>query len=96
MSDPRTNSQKRRMARHFAENESEYRESDWSNIVYEDDEVVLVEDTKGYEFDEWQDEFGEDFSETMHDLAGQLVDRRWPATYPLVFDKFEEADDGDD
>ena len=87
--DARTDEQKIEMAEHFAENEADYRDADWANVVYEDDEVVLIEDTKGYEFGEWQDEFGEDFSETMHDLADQLVDRRWSATYPLVFDKLE-------
>jgi hypothetical protein len=87
--DARTDEQKRTMAEHFAANEAEYRGSDWANVVYEDDEVIVIEDTKGYEFDEWQDEFGEDFSQTMHDLAGQLVDRRWSASYPVVFDKLE-------
>lgn len=89
--DPRTDEMKREMAEHFEEFEAEYREEDWANIVYEDDEVVLVEDLKGYEFTEWQDEFGDDleFSDAMHTLAEQLVDRSWPATYPIVFDKFE-------
>lgn len=85
--DARTDEQKRTMAEHFAVNEAEYRDSDWANVVYEDDEVIVIEDTKGYEFGEWQDEFGEDFSQTMHGLAGQLVDRRWSASYPVVFDK---------
>lgn len=87
--DPRTDQMKTEMAEHFDENEADYRDSDWANIVYEDGQVVLVEDIKGYEFGEWSDEFGEDFSHIMHELAGQLVDRSWPATYPIVFDKFE-------
>ena len=87
--DARTVEQKTEMAEHFAENEVDYRDADWSNVVYEDDQVVLIEDTRGYEFGEWQDEFGDPFSETMHDLADQLVDRSWSATYPLIFDKLE-------
>jgi len=90
--DPRSTDMKQTMAEHFAEYEAEFRTEDWTNIIYEDDEVVLVEDRKGYEFDEWDGEFGDDFSQAMHDLAGQLVDRQWPATYPLVFDKLEEHD----
>lgn len=91
--DPRNDSMKRRMAEHFDEFEADYRQSDgWANIVYEDDDVVLVEDTAGHEFSEWQDEFGDGFSQAMHDLADQLVDRRWPASYPVVFDKTVEAD----
>lgn len=88
--DPRSDDMKRTMAEHFAESEAEYREDDWANIVYEDDQVVLVEDTKGYEFSEWRDEFGGGFSGTMHELADQLLDRRWSATYPLVFDKLDQ------
>lgn len=85
--DPRTEAMKVEMAKSFRMFEAEYRDSDWANIVHEDDEVVLVEDTKGYEWSEWQEEFGGEFSQTMHELANQLVDRRWPATYPIVFDK---------
>jgi len=88
--DARTAEMKQEMAEHFAVEEGTYRSEDWANIIYEDDNVVLVEDRKGYEFGEWQSEFDNaDFSQTMHDLAGQLVDRQWPATYPLVFDKLE-------
>lgn len=88
--DDRTDKMKVEMAEHFRENEAEYRDSDWASVVYEDSEVVLVEDHKGYEFSEWSDEYGRGFGEIMHDLADQLVDRRWPATYPLVFDKLED------
>lgn len=90
-SDPRTDSLKRTMAEHFAENEQDYRDADWCSVVYEDEHVVLLADHKGYEFDEWADESGDfdSFSEQMHDLAGQLSNRRWPADYPLVFNKME-------
>lgn len=87
--DDRTDKQKIEMAQHFAENEADYRDADWATIVYEDDQVVLVEDHRGYEFGEWRDEFGDGFGETMHALANQLVDRQWSATYPVVFDKLE-------
>jgi hypothetical protein len=87
--DARSDELKTGMAEYFADFEAEYRGSDWANIVYEDDEVVVIEDTKAHESSEWQDEFGDGFSETMHDLADQLVDRRWPASYPVVFDKLE-------
>jgi len=90
MTDPRPTKMKREMAQHFAEMEAEYRDEDWANIVYEDDQVVLVEDTVGIEFDEWRTEFSDEpFSETMHNLADQLVDHPWSSTYPVVFDKLE-------
>ncbi len=87
--DPRTTDEKQKMAKHFAEMEADYRDADWGEIVYEDDQVVVMADHKGYEFSEWSEEI-EDFSEKMHSLAEQLVDRKWPADYPLVFDKLEE------
>jgi hypothetical protein len=89
----RTENEKREMAKHFAAYEPEYRDSEWANVIYEDDEVVLVEDTKSYEFNEWREEFGDGFSEVMHNLANQLVDRRWSHSYPLVFDKIEDGGD---
>jgi len=88
--DPRSDEMRRKMTDCFATMEGEYRASDWANVVYEDDEVVLIEDTKGYEWGEWTDEFGGEFSEIMHELADQLVDRRWERTYPLVFDKYDD------
>lgn len=88
--DPRPDEMKRTMAQHFAEYEDDYHDEDWCTVVYEDDQVVLIADHKGYEFDEWASEFpDEQFSEIMHNLADQLVDRRWPADYPVVFDKLE-------
>jgi len=54
--DPRSDEMKREMADCFATMEGEYRASDWANVVYEDDKVVLIEDTKGYEWGEWVDE----------------------------------------
>ncbi|OIB58183.1 hypothetical protein [Natrialba sp. SSL1] len=88
VSDPRTPDLKEEMSEHFAEYESDYRTDDWANVVYEDDTFIVVEDLKGYEFSEWSDEF-DGFSEMMHDLARQLVDRRWSSSYPVVFQKQE-------
>lgn len=90
--DGRTGYMKRTMAQHFQDCESEYREDKWCSVVYEDDEVILIADHKGYEFAEWRDEFDLPegrFSEIMHELAGQLVDRNWSTDYPVVFDKLD-------
>lgn len=92
--DPRPDEMKREMAQNFAAYEADYRDADWCSVVYEDDKVVLIADHKGYEFDEWSDEFADqftdrEFSQMMHNLADQLCDRRWPADYPVVFDKLE-------
>lgn len=89
--DKRSDGLKTEMAEFFAENEADYREADWCSIVYEDDEVILIADHSGHEFDEWADQHGDfdEFSQMMHSLAGQISDRRWPADYPIVFDKTE-------
>lgn len=87
--DPRTAEKKLTMAKHFEEYEADYREEDWCSIVYEDDQVVVVADHKGYEFSEWEGEYGTDFSEHMHHLARQVTDHSWSADYPIVFDKME-------
>jgi len=90
--DPRTDQMKRDMANHFEQFEADYRNNDWGSIVYEDPEVVVVADHKGYEFEQWRDCFdtvGIEFSKIMHDLARQVTDRDWSADYPLVYDKFE-------
>lgn len=87
--DPRTDRMREEMAQHFAEYEADYRDEEWCTVVYEDEQVVVLADHKGYEHSEWQDEFGDGFSEAMHDLARQVSDRSWPAAYPVVFDKLE-------
>ena len=90
--DKRSTELKQEMAEHFAAHEADYRDADWCTIIHEDDDVVLIADHKGYEFDEWSDESdltAREYSQTMHDLAGQLSDRKWPADYPVVFDKLE-------
>jgi hypothetical protein len=90
ITDRRTDDMKREMATAWDEYEADYRAEDWCTVVYEDEQAVVIADHKGYEFSEWESEFGDGFREVMHDLAGQLVDRRWPADYPVVFDKLED------
>jgi len=78
------------MAEHFEEFEADYRDEDWCTIVYEDDQVVVLADHKGYEHSEWSHEFSEeDFSEQMHALAREVCDYSWSASWPVVFDKLE-------
>jgi len=89
--DERSTTLKQTMAEHFAEYEADYRDADWCSIVYEDDEVVLIADHAGNEHSEWADQHGDfsEFTQMMHDLADQLSDRKWPADYPVVFDKLD-------
>jgi len=47
-------------------------------------------DTEPGEFDEWDGQYGDDFSQTMHDLARAATDYDWGSDYPLVFDKLED------
>jgi hypothetical protein len=94
--DGRTDALKIEMAQHFAENRADYEDADWGEIVYEDDDCVIVADHKGYEFDEWTitadkgDMTSRQFSETMHTLARQKCDHDWSVHYPIVFDKLED------
>jgi len=88
--DARSDHMKIEMANHFDTNEADYRDADWCSIVYEDDEVVVIADHKGFEHSEWSDDFAdEDFSGVMHTLARQLTDYSWSVHYPVVFDKLE-------
>lgn len=87
--DPRPDSMKREMAQAFDMYEADYRDADWCSVVAEDSQTVIIADHKGYEFDEWQTEFGDGFSELMHDLARSACDYDWCASYPIVFDKLE-------
>jgi len=88
--DARSTDMKIEMAEHFAEFEADYRSEDWCTIVYEDEEVVVLADHKGYEHSEWQDDFeDEEFSKMMHNLARQVCDYSWSASWPVVFDKLE-------
>ena len=88
--DPRTDKMKRVMSTHFAEWEADYRDADWGEVVYEDAEVVVMADHKGYEWSEWSSGYdAQQFSEAMHTLARQVCDYDWSVSYPLVFDKLE-------
>jgi len=92
--DARTDSQKITMAQHFAEFEYEYRDGPDTDaeVVYEDDQVVVVADHSGHELNDWASDLGLDrseLSEQMHTLARQLCDYDWSVSDPVVFDKVE-------
>lgn len=90
--DSRSVELKKKMGTHFDEYEADYRSEDWCSIVYEDDEVIVVADHAGYEFNEWVKEVTMSraaFSEIMHNFARQLCDYDWCESYPLVFDRIE-------
>lgn len=89
----RTDNQKIEMAEHFVEFEAEYRtEPDNHEIVYEDDQVIVVADHTGFELNEWSSFFAVDrreFSSLMHELAKEVCDYNWSTADPIVFDKLE-------
>lgn len=96
--DDRTDAQKVEMARTFAEYESEYRgEPKHREVVFEDDDCVIIADHTGYEINEWADTFDVDRSElrsTFRALADQKMDEQeahdvFSHADPVVFDKFE-------
>lgn len=92
--DPRTDELKQEMWSHFTHYEYEYREDDDTDaeVVYEDNEVVVVADHTGHELREWASEFGierSEPSETMHALARQVCDYNWSTSDLVVFDKLE-------
>ena len=84
---------KTEMAEHFEEFEAEYRtEPQHHEVVYEDDQVIVVADHTGHELNEWASDFDVDrteFSQTMHALARQVCDYSWSVSDPVVFDKLE-------
>ena len=91
--DARTANMKIEMADAFEEYEAEYRtEPEHHEVVYEDDQVVVVADHTGHELNEWANEFGVDrdaLSETMHALAREVCDYNWGTSDPIVFDRVE-------
>ena len=92
--DVRTAWMKTEMAEHFEEYEHEYREDDDTNaeVVYEDEQVVVVADHTGHELNEWASDFAVDateFSQTMHALARDVCDHDWSVSDPVVFDRLE-------
>ena len=95
--DVRTFNQKIEMAEYFEEYEYEYREDPYTNceVVYEDDDCVIVADHSGHELNEWASDFGfsrRELSQTMHTLARQKTDYSWSVADPIVFDKFVDSD----
>lgn len=91
--DIRSESMKIEMAEHFKEFEAEYRtEPRHHEVVYEDDEVVVVADHTGHEINEWASDFNldrETLSVCFHRLARQKCDYSWSVSDPIVFDKLE-------
>jgi hypothetical protein len=97
--DPRSESMKISMAEHFEDFEHEYREDPHTDaeVVYEDDQVVVVADHTGHELTEWVSDFDmteEDryaFYKWNHEVARELTDHGWAVAYPVVFDKLGNA-----
>lgn len=90
--DPRTDEQRIEMAEHFEAYEHEYRNDPDTDaeVVYEDDDQIVVADHSGHELNEWASDLGIDrgeLSAAMHDLARQLCEYRWSVSDPVVFDK---------
>ena len=96
--DDRTDPQKIKMARFFAEERAEYEDVDGYTIVYEDDETAIVADHTGHEINEWARQFDvsrEDLRSTFRALADQKMDEReaheaFSYSDPVVFDKLED------
>lgn len=85
------------MAEHFDDYEYEYRRdsSTDAEVVYEDEQVIVVADHTGHELIEWaadfnltKDEFDE-FYEWMHAVAHELTTHTFSTYDPVVFDKLE-------
>ena len=95
--DPRPAEMRSEMAEHFRRHESQYRSGAWSQIVYEDDKMVIVADDQGQELSDWCDEFSEsvdrdELIDHFHRIAHDLVSEDdWVAifatAFPLIFDK---------
>jgi hypothetical protein len=98
ITDARSDNDKIKMAKHFAEFESDYRESNKYEVVHEDDECVIVADHTGQELNEWANRFGverEEYRATMRALAeGKMGEQEahdvFSSADPVVFDKFED------
>lgn len=93
--DTRSMDMKIEMAEHFESFETEYRtEPKAHEVVYEDDQVIVVADHTGHELNEWANDFDMDrreLSRLMHDLARDVCDYNWSTSDPVVFDKLEEV-----
>jgi len=97
--DPRSEAMRISMAEHFEDFEHEYREDPHTDaeVVYEDDQVIVVADHTGHELNEWMSDFNmtdEDrdaFYGWNHEVARELTDRGWAVVDPVVFDKLGNA-----
>ena len=95
--DPRSESMKIQMAEHFGEFEYDYREDPHTDaeVVYEDDQVIVVADHTGNVLNAWVSDFnltGEDryaFRAWNREVARELTDHSWAVVDPVVFDKLE-------
>jgi hypothetical protein len=93
--DPRSEAMRISMAEHFEDFEHEYREDPHTGaeVVFEDDQVIVVADHTGHELAEWAADFNmtnEDcgaFWEWSHEVARDLTDHDWAVVDPVVFDK---------
>lgn len=58
-------------------------------VVYEDGDVVVFSDEKGYELNELREDYGDDVEIFMHDEANELVGDswNWSTTWPVVVRK---------
>lgn len=58
---------------------------------HENENSVVFADSRGHEFDEWSSVFGNDFSETMHQIAKSFEPNdgidHWGSAWPVVYDK---------
>ena len=99
MDDPRSESMKISMAEHFGDYEHEYREDPHTDaeVVFEDDQLIVVADHTGHELSEWVSDFNmteEDcdaFCTWNHEVARELTDHDWSVVDPVVFDKLGYA-----
>ena len=97
--DPRSEAMRISMAEHFADFEYEYREDPHTDaeVVYEDDQVIVVADHTRHELNEWMSDFSmteEDcdaFYAWNHEVARELTDHSWAVVDPVVFDKLGKA-----
>jgi hypothetical protein len=97
--DPRSEAMRISMAEHFEDFEYEYRKDPHTDaeVVYEDDQVIVVADHTRHELTEWSSDFNmtdEDFGafyEWNHEVARELTDHGWAVVDPVVFDKLGKA-----
>lgn len=78
-----------RMATHFAEHESEYRENSSYKFLYEDDDIVIFHETGvPIELNDWKLELETDnLVSKMNEVVEQVVEEDLNDINPLVFPK---------